>query len=141
MEFIFFPIHMLALAYSAWNIFNADRMGFSWIKGKVNTLDAKEVAKYHKATWIGLLLLIGSGVGLFWPKRDYLLNNPAFYIKMGFIAALFINSFFIDSLQKVATSKSCPSLNSKEKFPLYLSGAVSTISWIGAGITAFFLLP
>jgi len=138
---IFLPIHILALIYVAWNIFHADHMGFNWMRWKVSTLDKELIAKYHRGSWIGLGIMIMSGFVLFYPMREFLLSRPQFYVKMGFVLALIINGVAIGHLSKISTEKSFVSLSTTEKIPLFISGAVSTISWIGATVTAFLLIP
>ncbi len=139
MSDIFLPLHLISLAFVVFYIFQADHMGFNWIRGKVSTLDQSTVEKYHKRTWFGLMLMILTGFVLFWPMREYLLTRPQFLIKIAFVAALFLNSFVIGALSKTSTTKTYASLSFKEKLPLIISGAVSTISWLGAIIMAFFL--
>lgn len=139
MSEIFLPLHLISLAFAAFYIFQADHMGFNWIRGKVDTLPKDIVKKFHNRTWVGLILMIFTGFILFWPMREYLLTRPQFFIKMGFVVALFINSFVIGILSKTSTTKTYASLSSKEKLPLMISGAVSTISWLGATGMAFFL--
>jgi uncharacterized membrane protein len=141
METIILPIHILSLAYIAWNVAMADHMGFTWIEGSVSLLDEKKVKKYHYSTLLGLVLIIITGFMLFWPMREFLLTRTQFYIKMGFVLALIINSFVIGILSKTSTTKTFASLTTKEKIPLFISGAVSTLSWLGAILMAFFLIP
>ncbi len=141
MSEIFLPLHLISLTFVAWNVVLADHMGFNWIRGKEQTLDAQKVQKYHVRTWIGLLLMIATGLTLFWPMREFLLTRPQFYVKMGFVLALFLNSFAIGKLSKISTEKTFASLSTKEKIPLMISGAISTISWVGAVIMALFLIP
>ena len=136
---IIFDLHMASLVFVAWNVFHADHMGFTWITGKVDLLPEKKVRKYHIQTWISLILMTITGLLLFWPAKEYLLTRPQFYVKMGFVVALFINSFIIGALSKVATTKIYSSLTIKEKLPLFISGAVSTIGWFGAVAGGFFL--
>jgi hypothetical protein len=141
METIILPLHLLSLIFVFWNVFHADHMGFTWIRGSKQLLDANIIKKYHYRTLVGLALMIITGLSLFWPIQEFLLARPQFYVKMGFVLALIINSFVIGSLSKIATSKSFASLTTKEKIPLVISGAVSTVSWLGAFIMAFFLIP
>jgi hypothetical protein len=116
-------------------------MGISWIRGRVETLDAKKVKKYHRGSWIGLSLMIITGALLFYPLREFLLTRPQFYIKMAFVVTLVCNGFVIGKLQHIAIEKSFSSLSSFQKIPLYISGAVSTVCWLGAIVCALFLLP
>lgn len=138
MEILYVPLHILALLFAAWNIVHADHLAFSWIRGKEPMLDAKKVAKYHKGTGIALVLVIITGTIAFLSIRSEIIY-PQFYIKMGFVVALIINSFVIASLSKIPTKRTYASLSTQEKFPLMLSGAVSTISWLGAAVMALFI--
>lgn len=135
------PLHLITLGYIVWTIFEADHLGLDWMRGKEAVLSAEEVRVLHKRTWIGLSLMITTGFIMFWPMREYLLTRPQFYTKMAFVLALIVNGFIIGHLQKVATRKSYAMLSKREKIPLLLAGAVSSISWIGAATMAFFLIP
>ncbi len=138
---IVLPLHLATLAFLAWTIFHADHLAFSWIRGKVNMLRKEDLQKYHKRTWLGLVGMIVTGFILFWPLREYLLTRPQFYAKMAFVITLIINGFVIGHLQDVATKKWFKQLTLKEKLPLFISGAVSTLAWLGAAAGGFYLLP
>lgn len=140
-DIVVLPLHLLVLAYVAWTVYRADHMGFDWIRGKIRVLDEARVEKLHLHTWLGLTGMIVTGLLLFWPARDYLLARPQFYVKMVFVGALIINGLVIGNLQKVALRRSYAELSTREKLPLMISGAVSTLSWLGASALAFFLLP
>ncbi len=135
------PFHILILVYVAWTVLHADHMAFSWIRGKVNTLDEKKVNRLHRHTWYGLVGMIVTGVLMFIPLHEFLLTRPQFYVKMAFVLALVINGFVIGHLQKVAFNKSFKELTAREKIPLFISGAVSTLCWLGAAAGGFYLLP
>ena len=113
---IFLPIHILALIYVAWNIIHADHLGFSWMRWKISTIDKNLISKYHRGSWIGLITMIISGFFLFYPMREFLLSRPQFYVKMGFVLALVINSFVIGNLSKIPTTRTFASLSIKEKY-------------------------
>jgi hypothetical protein len=87
---------------------------------------------YYYPCWAGLLIMAASGVTMFLSYKDFLLYTPTFYVKMLFVGTLFINAFFIGKFLKVATERPFSALTKKEKFPLFLSGAFSTIGWVGA---------
>lgn len=138
---IILPLHIAVLVFVAWQVLRADHLGLDWVRGNLRTLDAVTVAKYHRNTWIGLGGMITTGFLLFWPMREYLLTQPQFYVKMGLVALLVTNGLAIGKLQKVATSRAYRELSFKEKLPLIISGAVSTLGWVGAATIAFFLIP
>lgn len=114
----------------------ADHEGLAWVRGKKETLSAKTMIILHRLVWVGLGVMILTGAIMFWPLKDYLLYAPAFYIKMFFVFVLVINSFFINHFMQLAIEKPFASLSLEEKRPLLISGAVSSISWIGAILAA-----
>ena len=136
---IIFYIHIASLCFAGLGIFYADHLALDWLRGKKGTLRQRHLLRAHHWVSFALFFLIGSGLFLFWPSRDYLLAQPAFWIKMSFISALIINSFVIERLMHTATSRPFSTLSFKEKAPLFLSGAVSMTCWVGAATTAFFL--
>ena len=85
--------------------------------------------------------MIVTGFALFWPTRHFLLTRPQFYVKMAFVVTLLANSFVIGKLKDTSTTRPCASLSTREKIPLFISGAVSTVSWLMATAAAFFLFP
>ena len=135
------PIHLLVLTFVAWTVFQADHMGFDWMRGKTRTLSEPNVKRLHRHTWYGLFGMMLTGFLMFWPMHEYLLGRPQFYTKMAFVLALIINGFAIGRLQKVAFEKPYNELTTQEKLPLLVSGAISTIGWLGAATMAFFLIP
>lgn len=141
MNDIILPIHLTILAFIAYNVIRADHIGFTWITGKVKTLDRALVKKYHYRVWIGLGFMIFTGFLMFWPLREFLLTRTQFYVKMAFVATLIINSFTIGYLQETAITKSYASLSFKEKLPLFISGTVSTACWILTAAAGFYLIP
>lgn len=138
---IILPLHLLTLAFIAWNVFHADHMAFSWVAGKPINLDAVLVKKYHHRVWFGLILMIITGLILFYPPREYLLGRVQFYVKMAFVFGLIVNSIAIGYLQKRAIKHSYKELSFGEKLPLFISGGISTLCWLGATLGGFFLLP
>lgn len=141
MSQIILPIHLLILAFIVWNIVRADHLGWSWVRGKISILDRKIVQLYYKRVWIGLCLMVVTGVCLFWPLREFLLERQQFYVKMTFITILIINGFAIGKLQRVAETKTFASLSLKQRIPLFVSGAISTLAWLGAIFGGLYLIP
>jgi hypothetical protein len=82
--------------------------------------------------------MIATGLYMAWPALPTLLTLPLFQLKMGFVVALAINALCIGFFIKTATTTPYGALSMQQKAPLLISGAVSTLSWIGA-ITAAIL--
>jgi hypothetical protein len=133
---IAFGVHLLALAVAACGVLAADKVGFSWIRGKVRTLSPRTLHILHETLSYALAALIVSGLYLFWPMRDYLLHQNLFLLKMLFVGVLVINSVVIDRLMLVATKVPFAMISPKGKVVLFLSGAFSFACWAGAAIAA-----
>ncbi len=139
MSEVILPIHIASLLYSLFNVIRADHAGFLWTRGKTEMLDQKKMDSFHRHSWIGLSLMIVTGILLFVPMKEYLLSRPQFFVKMFFVLALVINGFVIGQLKNIASLKKFSSLSFREKLPLFISGFVSTISWLGAILGGLFL--
>lgn len=134
-----FPIHILFLCIAGIGILMADSSAFSWLRGKREVIGRETLFISHWVVTAGLVGLILTGLLMFWPLRGYLLSEPLFWLKMIFVAALVINSFFIEYLMHTAAHRSFKSLSHAQKVPFIISGGISTLSWVGAGITALML--
>ncbi|MBY0539382.1 hypothetical protein K2P56_03035 [Patescibacteria group bacterium] len=130
-------IHLGTLGLVALLVLYADHQALSWVLGHKEKLNGKTIKTVHYLTLAGLAVMIISGASMAVPLSEYLFTVPAFFIKMGFVFALVINSFFIGKLMHTAVNHSYKSLAFSEKLPLFISGGVSGISWLGAVIAAF----
>lgn len=117
----------------------ADHEALSWIRGKKETLNEKTLKAVHRLVWTGLIVMIVTGATMFWPLRDYLLYNFAFYAKMVFVGVLIVNSLFVKKFTGIASQRSFESLSAVEKRPLLISGGISAVGWVGAVISAIFM--
>lgn len=118
----------------------SDHYGYQWFRGKIAVLDAQKITFFHTAVTVGLIGMLVTGLFLFLPARDYYVMQSGFFIKMSFILALVVNSFFIHHLMHIALIKPFSQTTARERLFLFVSGGVSTVSWLGATFTAFFLL-
>lgn len=132
-------LHVGTLAVTAFGIVVSDRYGLSWVHGRRETLSRERLSVFHQWVGLGLVLMIVSGAVLAAGSRDYFLSNPVFLLKMAFVALLVGNSFVIGALSKVASERAFCTLSHTERARLLLSGAVSTIGWLGAFVAAQFL--
>ena len=132
-------LHLTILAVTALVILYADHVAFSYFRGTRPVLDARLVWRLHTAVWVGLIGMIGTGVWMAYPGLSVLLAYPPFLIKMGFVGVLVLNSLFITSLIGVATTTPYAQLTLRQKAPLILSGALSTIGWLGAATMGFYI--
>lgn len=117
----------------------ADLHGLWWLLGKHDTLPSERIRFLHKAIFVGLGLTILAGAMLFSYATDYYLSLIAFRFKLLFVFALGINAFLIGKHMELTFSNRFVDLSSEQKRALLISGAVSTLSWIGAFTAAQFL--
>ena len=133
------PLHLITLAITAVAIVIADHDAFAYMRGKKETLSPRRVKTLHYSVWAGLLLMIITGGIMAYPVWRVLFSNTSFLIKMAFVGILFVNAIVIHFLSDLATKKPFAALSHKEKMFLMISGALSTIGWFGAAITAFII--
>lgn len=139
MENIALWVHLGSLALAALGIFYADTLAVKWVSGKSEVLDIRHLNKAHHSVSVALILMILSGIYMFWPARYYLINDPLFLLKMLFVLVLILNSFVIGEFLHLTTRSSFRSLSHRERAPLFISGAISITCWVGAGVTALVL--
>lgn len=139
MQVLLTPLHITFLFLAAVGILVADHAALQWMRGKTEVIGKKILFTAHWIVTIALLGLVYTGLFLFWPQREYLLHQPLFLLKMIFVAALLINSMAIERLMHLAAVRPFSSLSAGQKAPLFISGAVSTLSWIGAGVMGLIL--
>lgn len=138
----FLPAHLIILGVTVIGILLADHEAYAWLTGKKPILEYKKMLRLHLWVGGGLIGMIVTGGLMAWPMRDYLLHNsPAFLGKMFFVALLIGNSFVIGEILKLCTTRTFASLSKKERAPIYISGAVSTLSWVCAALLALFIFP
>jgi hypothetical protein len=138
MQTLFFYIHIGFLCVAGVGILMADHAAFQWLTHKRDVVGKRELFVSHWVVSIGLTGLVLSGLYLFWPMRDYLLVQPLFWLKMAFVAALIINSFFIEYLMHMASHTPWRQLAISERVPFIVSGGISTLSWLGALLVALY---
>jgi hypothetical protein len=133
-------LHFFTLALTALVIVYSDHEGFAYFRGKKQTLSKSFLVWSHRLVWVGLLGMIITGFFLTLPSWTYRLQEPAFYVKMGFVLVLVVNAFAIGTLSKIAGEKSFSALEPEVKRTLLLSGVLSAISWVGAAVIGFLFL-
>jgi hypothetical protein len=143
MEFMYslplLQIHIGAVFATLAIVIISDFHGLLWVLGKSETLPYARMRMLHTCAWIGLITIILAGATMFSSYPQYLLSLPAFQLKMVFVAFLLMNAFVIGKHMHVAVLQPFATLSKQEKLVLLISGAVSTIGWIGAYVCAQFL--
>ncbi len=137
---MFESIHLASLVLTIPFILYADHLGLSYIAGKKKLLKASTIEKLHLIVFLGLMVLIITGVVLTAPSWNFYVNDRVFQLKMFFVMTLFLNGVFIGRLMRVASVKPFNKLQKPKKFLLLLSGSLSLISWISSAVIGYFFL-
>jgi hypothetical protein len=133
-------VHVAVLVCTALVIAYADHEAFLYIRGEKQTLNKVQTRWLHRGVWLGLSLMIITGVLMVAPAYDYYLGEPAFLIKMLLVGLLIGNGVAIGALTSVAAVTPFRELSKRKKLLLLLSGALSSLGWLGAVAIGFFLL-
>ncbi len=129
-------LHILSFGFVLGVTAIADKEAILWLRGKKYVLERKTLWTYHALIWLGLIVLIASGLYLFWPMRLFLLADFLFDIKLLFVGILVVNAILIGRLMNLALTKPFAALAGHEKRALFLSGAISVFSWFAAAAIA-----
>lgn len=133
-------IHLATLFITALVIVHSDHQGFLYFRGKKQTLSQPFLKWSHHLVWAGLILMITTGVLLTIPQWEYRLTEAAFYVKMTFVGVLVVNAFAIGTLSKLAGTTPFALLQKEQRRTLLLSGALSSICWVGATVMGMFFI-
>ncbi|MBU6310483.1 hypothetical protein KGO06_00920 [Patescibacteria group bacterium] len=133
-------LHLAILVATVCGIVWADYLGWRYFRGEVVTLDRRVVSRLHTFVWFGLVGMVLSGAYLAYDRVAYLSGLPSFWLKMAFVLLLIVNSFVIHWLMQRAFEKPFAALPRHEQFLLMLSGAASTLGWVGAALIGFGVL-
>ena len=133
-------VHLAILLLTAVGIVWADHLGFQYFRGQRETLPASLVKRLHYAVLVGLVGMIATGAVMAYDRFGYLSTQPVFWLKMGCVAVLVVNSFFIGSLMRIASEKPFVTLSRTERMRLVVSGGLSALSWATAATIGLFFL-
>lgn len=132
-------VHVTSFIFNIALVVASDLLALAWVLGKINRLPYKLMLWLHRLVGVGLTVSILSGAYLFSQLDGYLLTVPAFYVKVALVLTLVINAFVIGKHIWVAAEYSFANLRWSQRYPLLISGAVSTSAWIGVYLAAQFL--
>lgn len=133
-------LHLISLIITIPVILYADHMGFNYLIGKTKTVSVTKVKWAHALVFIGLGLLIVTGILVTVPMWAYVLSKPIFYLKMAFVITLLVNGLFIGQLMKKATEIPFVDLSKDEKLTLIISGGLSASGWFFSAVIGYFAL-
>ncbi len=125
-------IHIAAILLTGLLVLVSDEQGLMWILGRKQTLSQHRVRTLHILISIGLAVIITTGVLMVLPWPEYYVSQTLFQVKMGFVAVLLINAFFIGKLSRIATMHPFKSVLPRQRILILASGTVSVLGWFGA---------
>jgi len=137
---IFFEIaHLVGIAIGAGGAFVADLMFLKSVKDeKISKTEFGFLQLGSRLVWLGLLILILSGIGLFLLKPEELMHSSKFLAKMTIVGIILTNGFFFYRIHlprfQRHTGEHFPSSDEfVRSIPFILtSGAISLVSWLAA---------
>ncbi len=132
-------LHLAFLGGSVIVILISDEHALSWMLGKSETLPEARMRLLHHLAIAGLAGMIATGVILLYPRADFLLAQPLFQIKLLLVGILVANAVLIGKLMPIASERPFATLCRAEAVPLYVSGLLSTLSWVSAAAIGFYL--
>jgi hypothetical protein len=130
-------IHLFGVALGAGGAFVSDGMFFTSIKDKtLSVTELKFLKLGGRFVWVGLSLLIISGLGLFLTNPEGYLASSKFIAKMSIVGVITLNGIYFHlshipflELRKEMHFRTIPELAHKRIF-LLISGVISVISWV-----------
>lgn len=125
-------IHLTIVILTGLVVLYSDEQALMWVLGKKPILSPVRITFLHRTVSIGLALLLITGGLLYIQAVPAYLSDSTFIIKMIAIAALIFNTYFIEKFSHVATSRTFASLETSQRLPLFVSGAISAIGWVVA---------
>lgn len=153
-EFSFVPIlteyksyvtllHLLGFALGVGGATISDVLFMRFLKDFKITAEEKSILQLmSQIVWVGLLIIVVSGIGLFLPESERLLDSAKFLTKMVVIAVIILNGAVLNllitpKLLTIAWKENGIDVKNTSRMSniAFASGAISFISWY----TAFFL--
>ena len=131
-------IHIVSMIGTIVLVVVSDVLALRWWYGWQASLSYTKMRNLHYAVGTGLLVSITTGALMASTAFSYLITQPAFVLKMAFVLLLCINAFVIHQHLVLATTYTYDSLTSREQKKLMLSGAASTVGWVGVLVASQF---
>jgi uncharacterized membrane protein len=136
-------LHLLGFAIGVGGATISDILFLRFLKDFKITIEEKEILKVmSQIVWVGLFIIVISGIGLFLPESERLLDSAKFLTKMVVIGVIIINGALLNllitpKLLTIAWKTNGIDIRSTTRMSAwaFVFGAVSFVSWY----TAFFL--
>lgn len=140
-------LHLVGMAIGLGGATITDIFFFQFLKDyKISESEADTMNTISQAIWIGLALLVVSGIGLYLPEMARLNDSPKFLLKVIVVSVILVNGLFLNLL--IAPRLIKISFGEKHRHQggelhhirkiAFALGAVSIISWYSAFILGMF---
>lgn len=133
--------HLIGLAMGVGGATVSDFLFFRFLKDlKISHAEAGVLNLVSKVIWVGLILLIISGIGLYLPEAERLNQSSKFLTKMIVVAVVLVNGIALNlivapKLKKISFEKKhehVPGELRRLRRIAFALGAVSFVSWYSA---------
>lgn len=128
--------HLLGVALGAGGAYLSDYFFFQAIKNKhISQTELRFLGLSSQVVWVGLSILIISGLGLFLLDIDKYLDSTKFLAKMSIVGVIFLNGLFFEFIHfghlRFHVGKRFYSIEKfLERSPALVgSGVISVVSW------------
>ncbi|MFA7285429.1 MAG: hypothetical protein WC011_01085 [Candidatus Paceibacterota bacterium] len=134
---IYLILHVFGAILGAGGAFMSDIMFFATVKdGIINKEELRFMRLGGSVVWTGLLVLIISGILLFYTDPVFYANSQKFLVKVSIVVIIFINGIIFHTIhlphlkkhQEIEFTKS-KTFRDRSSFVM-ISGAISMTSWV-----------
>ncbi|MEX2012824.1 MAG: hypothetical protein WD967_00300 [Candidatus Levyibacteriota bacterium] len=136
LQLVFLITHIFGAVLGAGAAFTGDFIFLTSVRDKhLSSSEARIMDMTSRVVWIGILVLLLSGIGLVTQRPEIFLNSEKFWAKMTIVGIIVANGLVFYSLYKPVFRRSIGKefLQSSEIIKMrawiVMSGAVSAISW------------
>lgn len=137
--------HLLGVVLGAGGAFMSDVMFFSSIKdGQISATEVSFLKLASRVVWVGVIILIISGLFIFFEDTGKYLSSSKFLAKMTIVGVIVINGIIfhishIPFLHRHINLQLSLSKEFKDKMSsLMISGVISIVSWLSALVLGAF---
>lgn len=129
LKIFYTTLHIIGVAIGAGGAFAADRIFWESVRDKKITATEKRfLILASSSVWIGLTILVISGIGLFLTDPNYYIGSSKFLAKISVVGVIILNGIYFHL-------KHIPSLLANRavtNVAIFVSGGISSASWIYA---------
>ncbi|MEX2054859.1 MAG: hypothetical protein WD972_01630, partial [Candidatus Andersenbacteria bacterium] len=136
-------LHLLGIAFGLGGASITDTLFFKFLKDwRISHEESNVMKTLSQVIWLGIAIVVVSGVGLYLPQADYLNHSSKFLLKMVVVGVIIVNGAFLNlfiSPQLTSISFGGPNYMARGKLHrlrqiAFALGSISATSWYTAFI-------